>query len=66
MGFCIRKVTLSILWKPKMAVFGVNCKKYSEVKSQWNKPKLDSRYRVYKCNNRICDLLPLLLFCIKT
>ena len=38
MWFWIRKVPLSILWKPKMAVCSVNCK---NVNSQCNKPKPD-------------------------
>ena len=33
------------------------------MKSQWNKPELDSRYLVFNCNNRKGDLLSLLPSC---
>ena len=59
MWFWTRKVSLSILWKPKMTVCDVNVK---NVNNQWNKSEIDSRYLVYDCNNRIGDLLPLLPF----
>ena len=60
MWFWIRKVSLSISWKPKMAVCGVNCENQN---NQWSKSELDSRYLEYECNNRIGDLLSLLPFC---